>query len=562
MVGRTVAFATSARFPPRPRPVPASSSHAPVLGECAIKASSPNAVELRGITKRFPGVVANHDIDITVRRGTVHALVGENGAGKSTLMKILYGMQKPDEGTITVDGEQVVFHDPGDAIDRGVGMVHQHFMLADNLTVLENVVLGSEKLYGIGDKARAKIKEISDAYGLGIRPDVLVEDLGVADRQRVEILKVLFRGARTLILDEPTAVLVPQEVDALFDNLRELKAEGLTVIFISHKLGEVLSVADDITVIRRGTTVGTADPAHITTKQLAELMVGAELPSPETRESTVTDVPMLTVEGLSLSAVDPDGVVRAVLDGITFTIHKGEVLGIAGVEGNGQSELVDAIMGMRHPDRGVVTLDGNDISTAPTRKRREDGIGCIPEDRHRHGLLLEAPLWENRILGHVTEKPNSRGPILDLKAARKDTARIVRDYDVRTPGIDVTAASLSGGNQQKLIVGREMSHNPKLLIAAHPTRGVDVGAQAQIWDQIREARRDGLAVLLISADLDELIGLSDTLRVMYRGRLVADADPATITPEELGSAMTGAAAGHLEHAESPEGTDGPEDEAR
>ena len=506
--------------------------------------------------------MANHDIDITVRRGTVHALVGENGAGKSTLMKILYGMQKPDEGTITVDGELVTFHNPGDAIARGVGMVHQHFMLADNLTVLENVVLGSEKLHGIGDKARAKIKEISDAYGLGIRPNVLMEDLGVADRQRVEILKVLYRGARTLILDEPTAVLVPQEVDALFDNLRELKAEGLTVIFISHKLGEVLSVADEITVIRRGTTVGTADPRHTTTKQLAELMVGSELPSPETRESTVTDVPMLTVQDLSLSAVDPDGVVRSVLGGITFTIHKGEVLGIAGVEGNGQSELVDAIMGMRQPDGGALSLDGADISRTPTRKRREDGIGCIPEDRHRHGLLLEAPLWENRILGHVTEKPNSKGPILDLKSARRDTERIVREYDVRTPGIEVTAASLSGGNQQKLIVGREMSHHPKLLIAAHPTRGVDVGAQAQIWDQIRSARREGLAVLLISADLDELIGLSDTLRVMYRGRLVADADPATITPEELGSAMTGAAAGHLEHEQSPEGTDGPEDEAR
>lgn len=506
--------------------------------------------------------MANHDIDITVRRGTVHALVGENGAGKSTLMKILYGMQKPDEGTIAVDGERVVFHNPGDAIARGVGMVHQHFMLADNLTVLENVVLGSEKLYGIGDRARAKIKEISDAYHLGVRPNVLMEDLGVADRQRVEILKVLYRGARTLILDEPTAVLVPQEVDALFDNLRELKAEGLTVIFISHKLGEVLSVADEITVIRRGTTVGTADPRHTTTKQLAELMVGSELPSPETRESTVTDIPMLEVRDLSLSAVDPDGIVRTVLDGIGFTIRKGEVLGIAGVEGNGQSELVDTIMGMRHPDHGALTLDGADISAAPTRKRREDGIGCIPEDRHRHGLLLNAPLWENRILGHVTEKPNSKGPFLDIKAARKDTERIVRDYDVRTPGIEVTAASLSGGNQQKLIVGREMSHDPKLLIAAHPTRGVDVGAQAQIWDQIREARREGLAVLLISADLDELIGLSDTLRVMYRGRLVADADPAAITPEELGSAMTGAAAGHLQHEQSPEGTHGPEDEAR
>ncbi|MGX6749541.1 ABC transporter ATP-binding protein [Streptomyces xantholiticus] len=507
---------------------------------------------MRGITKRFPGVVANHDIDITVRQGTVHALVGENGAGKSTLMKILYGMQKPDEGTITVGGDQVTFSSPADAIALGIGMVHQHFMLADNLTVLENVVLGGEKLYGIGAKARKKIQEISDAYGLGVRPDVLVEQLGVADRQRVEILKVLYRGARTLILDEPTAVLVPQEVDALFDNLRELKAEGLTVIFISHKLGEVLSVADEITVIRRGTTVGTADPKTTTTKQLAELMVGSELPSPETRESTVTDVPMLKVEDLRLTATDPDGVVREVLAGIGFTIHKGEVMGIAGVEGNGQTELIEALMGLRDPDAGVITLDGADISHAATRKRREGGIGYIPEDRHRHGLLLESPLWENRILGHVTEKPNSKKGLLDLKAARQDTERIVREYDVRTPGIEVTVASLSGGNQQKLIVGREMSHGPKLLIAAHPTRGVDVGAQAQIWDQIREARHEGLAVLLISADLDELIGLSDTLRVMYRGRLVADADPATITPEELGSAMTGAASGHLEHDENGE----------
>ncbi|MGW0897655.1 ABC transporter ATP-binding protein, partial [Streptomyces goshikiensis] len=350
---------------------------------------------MHGITKRFPGVVANKDIAITVRKGTVHALIGENGAGKSTLMKILYGMQKPDEGTIAIDGEQVTFSSPGEAIARGIGMVHQHFMLADNLTVLENVVLGGEKLYGIGAKARKKIKEISDAYGLGVRPDALVEDLGVADRQRVEILKVLYRGAKILILDEPTAVLVPQEVDALFDNLRELKAEGLTVIFISHKLGEVLKVADDITVIRRGTTVGTADPKTATTKQLAELMVGSELPSPETRESTVTDVAMLNVQDLRLTATDPDGVVREVLAGIDFTIHKGEVLGVAGVEGNGQTELIEALMGMSIPDGGVITLDGKDISTTPTRKRREGGIGYIPEDRHRHGLLLESSLWEN-----------------------------------------------------------------------------------------------------------------------------------------------------------------------
>ncbi|MGW7314990.1 ABC transporter ATP-binding protein [Streptomyces sp. NPDC054854] len=572
------------------RPVPPCLQLLPRQGECVINASSPPpAVELHGITKRFPGVVANKDIAITVRKGTVHALIGENGAGKSTLMKILYGMQKPDEGTIAIDGEQVTFSSPGDAIARGIGMVHQHFMLADNLTVLENVVLGGEKLYGIGSKARKKILEISKAYGLGVRPDALVEDLGVADRQRVEILKVLYRGARILILDEPTAVLVPQEVDALFDNLRELKSEGLTVIFISHKLGEVKKVADDITVIRRGTTVGTADPKTATTKQLAELMVGAELPSPETRESTVTTTPMLTVSNLTVAAGDvvtaePEtmagadqedsslrehiAVGRLLLDDISFTIHKGEILGIAGVEGNGQTELIESLMGMSAADSGVITLDGRDITKETVRKRRVGGIGYIPEDRHRHGLLLESPLWENRILGHVTEAPNSKNGILDPKAARKDTERIVREYDVRTPGIDVTASSLSGGNQQKLIVGREMSHNPKFLIAAHPTRGVDVGAQAQIWDAIREARREGLAVLLISADLDELIGLSDTLRVIYRGRLVADADPATVTPEELGTAMTGAASGHLEATDnhSAAGTDAgtaaPEDEAR
>ncbi|MFI7500260.1 ABC transporter ATP-binding protein [Streptomyces sp. NPDC049687] len=547
-----------------------------------LTAQSTIAVELAGITKRFPGVVANHDIHLAVRKGTVHALVGENGAGKSTLMKILYGMQKPDEGTIAVDGDQVSFSSPADAIARGIGMVHQHFMLADNLTVLENVVLGSEKLYGIGGAARKKIKEISDRYGLGVRPDALVEDLGVADRQRVEILKVLFRGARTLILDEPTAVLVPQEVDALFDNLRELKSEGLSVIFISHKLGEVLSVADDITVIRRGTTVGTAVPSETTPRQLAEMMVGSELPTPETAESTVTDQAVIRVDSLTVyasggaslgvesepvggSLVEAGGEVKRVLDDVSFTIHAGEVMGIAGVEGNGQTELIDALIGTKNADSGTIAFLGEDITPWPTRRRRESGVGYIPEDRHRQGLLLEAPLWENRILGHVTETPNAKGFWLNPKGAQADTRRIVEEFDVRTPGIDVTAASLSGGNQQKLIVGREMSHNPKFLIAAHPTRGVDVGAQAQIWDRIREARREGLAVLLISADLDELIGLSDTLRVIYNGRLVADADPATITPEELGSAMTGAATGHLEHVETPAEDDaaaGPEDEAR
>ncbi len=501
----------------------------------------PPAVELRGITKRFPGVVANRDIDITVARGTVHAIVGENGAGKSTLMKTLYGMHRPDEGTITIDGEPVFMHNPSDAIARGIGMVHQHFMLADNFTVIENVVLGAEPRKGLrldAAAARAKIVEIGESYGLEVDPDAVVEDLGVGDRQRVEIIKVLYRGARTLILDEPTAVLVPQEVDELFDALRELKAEGMSIIFISHKLDEVLSVADEITVIRRGTTVATVKPDQVTARKLAELMVGSELPSPETSGSTVTDVPMLAVQGLSLQTAAG----RVVLDDVTFTIHRGEVLGIAGVEGNGQAELVETIMGMRIPGGGSVVLDGQDISGWGTRRRREAGIGFIPEDRGRHGLLPEAPLWENRMLGHQTEAPNVKGLLIDRAGARADTRRIVEEYDVRTPSIDVLASALSGGNQQKLIVGREMSGEPKVLIAAHPTRGVDVGAQAAIWDLLRAARAGGLAVLLISADLDELIGLSDTLVVILRGRLVAEVDPARVTPEQLGSAMTGAGA--------------------
>jgi ABC-type uncharacterized transport system ATPase subunit len=491
-------------------------------------------IDVRRITKRFPGVVANRDVNITIRPGTVHALIGENGAGKSTLMKILYGVQKPDEGTISVDGNEVSFGSPTDAIKVGIGMVFQHFMLADNLTVLENVALGGEKLFGIGDAARAEISRISDAYGFGLDPDELVEHLGVGQRQRVEILKVLYRGARIIILDEPTAVLVPQEVDALFDNLRELRASGHTILFISHKLDEVLDIADDITVMRRGTTVGEADPKTATKLQLAELMVGSELPSPQTEESTVTETVLLELAGVNL--VDERG--RHLLHDIDLTIHKGEVLGIAGVEGNGQAELVETIMGMRR-GTGTISLAGETMTSWPTRERREAGIGFIPEDRHRHGLLLDAPLWENRILGHQTRKPATKHGLIDRRASKADTERIVEEYDVRAPSIATNARALSGGNQQKLIVGREMSGDPLLLIAAHPTRGVDVGAQAAIWDHIKRARRLGLGVLLISADLDELIGLSDRITVILRGELVGEFDPQDVTPQDLGSAMTG-----------------------
>ena len=494
------------------------------------------AVSLRGIVKRFPGVVANHDVAFTVRSGTVHALVGENGAGKSTLMKILYGVQRPDEGIIEIAGQPVVLASPADAIQRGIGMVFQHFQLADNLTVLENVVLGAEKRHGIGDAARREIARITQAYGFALDPDELVETLGVGERQRVEILKVLYRGARIIILDEPTAVLVPQEVEALFVNLRELKREEHTLIFISHKLDEVLEIADDITVLRRGTTVATVRPSDVTSSELAELMVGAELPSPSTEESTVTDRVVLQVRDLRLE----NAAGRVLLSDISLEIRAGEVLGIAGVEGNGQTELVEAVVGIRRPTTGAVLLQGDDVTAWGTRRRRATGVGYIPEDRQRHGLLLDAPLWENRVLGHQTRPPCVHGYWIDRAGAVQDSKRIVEEYDVRTPGVDTTARALSGGNQQKFIVGREMSGDPVLLVASHPTRGVDVGAQAAIWDQIREARHRGLAVLLVSADLDELIGLSDAIRVILRGQLVGSFDPQTVTPQQLGSAMTGA----------------------
>jgi len=526
------------------------------------------AIELRDIVKRFPGVVANDGVSLRVRPGTIHAIVGENGAGKSTLMKTLYGAHQPDEGTILVGGREVTFRSPADAIRAGIGMVFQHFMLADNFTVWENIVLGDEPGPPMRldvRHARRRIRGLGDQYGLDLDPDELVGDLGVGEKQRVEILKVLFRYSRILILDEPTAVLVPHEVDELFGSLRELTADGATVIFISHKLDEVLGNADAITVIRAGRTVGEVhDPSSVTAEQLAEMMVGSELPSPETRQRTVTDEVRLDVRDLTIEStggvdslvlaaaleqgahaplpVDPtlgESGSRRPLDGVTLTIHGGEILGVAGVEGNGQSELIEAIMGLRTA-KGTVQLDGKDVTALDTLSRRMAGLGYIPEDRQRDGMVLPMPLWENVLLGHQSGPPFVRRGFVDREAVRLRTDEVVRDFDVRTPGIDVKSFTLSGGNQQKLIVGREMLADPRVLIAAHPTRGVDVGAQAVIWDILRDARAKGLATLLISADLEELIGLSDRLLVMLRGRIVAELDPAKVTPSELGSYMTGA----------------------
>ena len=501
------------------------------------------ALALEDITKRFPGVLANDRVNLTVAEGEIHAICGENGAGKSTLMNVVYGMLPADEGRILVNGEEVHFRSPRDALAAGIGMVHQHFMLADNLTVLENIILGAEPTRGAGRldfaSARRRITELGDAYGLDVDLDEPVENLGAGERQRAEIIKVLYRGARILILDEPTSVLVPHEVEELFRNMRDMCARGETIIFIDHKLDEVLEIADTITVLRAGRTVGTVTPDEVTPRDLAELMVGSELPKPGAKTSTTQEGVALEVDDLSV--VDDDA--REVVRGIDLEVRKGEILGVAGVEGNGQIEMVEALLGIRPLSRGRILLEGTDISDWPVRKRREAGIGYIPEDRHRRGLLLSAPLWENAMCGHQTKEPYSRhGFWLNRKGARDKTRELIAAFDVRTPGPDVAAHALSGGNQQKLIIGREMIMAPRLLIAAHPTRGIDVGAQAAVWETLRRAREEGLAVLLVSADLDELIGLSDRLQVIFRGQISVGLDPATVTPRELGAHMTGGAA--------------------
>ncbi len=477
---------------------------------------------------------------MSVETGTVHALVGENGAGKSTVMKILYGMQRPDSGEILVNGTAVHFKNPNDAIDASIGMVHQHFMLADNFTVLENVILGSEPKHGITidfAAARKKVVEMAAQYGLDIDPDVLVEELGVGQRQRVEILKVLYRGARILIFDEPTAVLVPQEVDDLFNALKGLRAQGMAIIFISHKLDEVLRVADDVTVVRAGSTVAEVKSKDVTARQLAELMVGSELPQPTTHGDTRRPEVTLALKDVSIPTQSGS---RDLISHVTFNLHAGEVVGIAGVEGNGQAELVEAIMGLR-AYTGVIEFSGADMNHLSVAHRRDLGIGLIPEDRQRQAMMMESPLWENRILGHQRGKPVMNGFVLDKKTTIADTKAIMEEFDVRAPGPQTLAAALSGGNQQKFIVGREMSKAPSLLVASHPTRGVDVGAQGAIWEELRRAREKGMAIVLISADLEELIGMSDRLLVMLRGVVTAELDPAKTTPEQLGSAMTGAA---------------------
>ena len=499
------------------------------------------AVELRGITKTFPGVIANHDVNLSVRPGTIHAIVGENGAGKSTLMKTLYGMHQPDEGTITVDGTTRTFRSPTDAIAAGIGMVHQHFMLADNLSITENIILGNEPVTSRGRidfaGAHSRISQLMTTLGVEFDLDAPVASLGVGQRQRVEILKVLYRGARILILDEPTAVLVPQEVVELFVTLKRLVAEGATVIFISHKLDEVLANCDEITVIRQGTTVAHTTPRETDRRGLAELMVGSDLPDPSGRETSIGFSTLLEVSGIDVQGSVSGS--KLALDNVSVRVRAGEIVGIAGVEGNGQFELCEAILGLMPIARGNIALEGRDVSREPTRERINSGLSYIPFDRHREGLLLDAPLWENTFLGREDNPSLTSTVFTRRRAIEADSRTIIERFGVRTPSEHVPAFALSGGNQQKLVVGREMASNPKVLLAAHPTRGVDVGAQAAIWDELRHARDNGLGVLLISADLEELIGLSDTILVMFDGRITAELDPSEATPEMLGTYMTG-----------------------
>jgi simple sugar transport system ATP-binding protein len=495
------------------------------------------ALEMRGITKRFPGVVANDGIDLSIRPGEIHALLGENGAGKSTLMNILYGLLTPDEGQILLDGKQVEIADPSDAIARGIGMVHQHFMLVPVFTVAENVVLGNETMANAVfldvRKSDDRIRELAQQLGFEIDPDATVGDLSVGIQQRIEVLKALYRGAKVLILDEPTAVLTPQETAEIFLVLRRLAKEGTSIVFISHKLYEVLEIADRITVIRRGRVVGQADPKTATEETLAEMMVGREVSLVVDKDPATPGEVVLKVEDLVVA--DDRGTV--VVDGCSFEVRAGEIFGIAGVAGNGQGELVEALNGLRKTRGGRASLKGRDITHATSRELSEADVAFIPGDRQRYGLVMPFPIEDNLVLTDYYHPPFSRFGVIDERAITKRAAELIPEFDIRTPSGDLPTHTLSGGNQQKVIVAREFSRDLALLVADQPTRGIDVGSIEFIHNQIVAKRDAGTAVLLVSAELDEIMELSDRIGVMYRGRLVAVVDAAQAEKERIGLIM-------------------------
>jgi len=500
----------------------------------------PPAVRLEGITKRFGDVVANDGVDFTLEPGTVHAIVGENGAGKTTLMSVLYGLYRPDEGRIVVDGEPRTFDSPRDASDAGIGMIHQHFQLVDTMTVLQNVVLGYEPTdSGLvdADRAREEIAEVCATYGFDVDEylDTRIEELGIGVQQRVEIVKSLYRGADTLVLDEPTAVLTPQEVDDLFDVMVELTESGRSLVFITHKLEEAMAVADEITVLRDGEAVGTVDGDATSREELARMMVGREVLFDTVERTTSPGAEILSVEDLHVR--DDRGLLA--VRGVDCTVREGEILGIAGVEGNGQAELVEALTGLRSVEEGTVTFAGRDVTDRSRRERIQAGIAYVPEDRQAEGLVQDYDLVRNALLGNQTVEPFVRGRFVNWGAVRDHAESIVDEYDVQPGNADAEASSLSGGNQQKFVVGREFEHDPDLLVASHPTRGVDIGAIEFIHERLREMRDDGVGVVLVSSKLDEIQQLSDRIAVVYEGEFVDVVDPAAVTDHDLGLLMTG-----------------------
>ena len=498
-------------------------------------------IETRGITKRFPGVLANDRIDLAVGKGEIHGLLGENGAGKTTLMNLLYGLYQPDAGEILVRGQSVRFEGPHDAIAQGIGMVHQHFMLIPVFTVGENLMLGNELTRGpFLDKTGAERKalELSQRYGLKIDPTARIEDIPVGIQQRVEILKALYRQAEILILDEPTAVLTPQEVEELYAVMRTLRQQGHTIIFITHKLREVLTICDRVTVLRDARVVGTHDVGQVSEAALARMMVGRDVLLRIDRPPATSGRPVLEVRDLRVR--NNRGLIA--VDGISFEVCAGEIVGIAGVEGNGQTELVEALTGLRRVEAGKVLIDGQDCTNHLPGELFGAGVAHIPEDRHQRGLVLDFTLLENLLLGFQDTPPYAQGAKLNYDEARRMAARLLNEFDVRAPGIETLARTLSGGNQQKLVLAREFERRPRLLIAAQPTRGLDVGATEFVRQQIMRQRGEGKAVLLVSSELSEILDLSDRIIVMFEGRIQGTVRAAEATEQSLGLLMAGGGA--------------------
>ncbi len=497
------------------------------------------ALEARGITKRFPGVLANDHVDFDLRPGEIHVLLGENGAGKTTLMNVIYGLYQPDGGEIFLNGEPVDIQDPNDAISQGIGMVHQHFMLIPVFTVAENIMLGAEVVRGLRLDQQAvidRVQALSQQYGLYVDPTAHVRELPVGVQQRVEIVKALYRKADILILDEPTAVLTPQEAEDLFRVMRELSDQGVSIIFITHKLKEVLSVADRITVMRSGKVIGTVTPDETDQAQLAAMMVGREVILKVEKDPAQPEQEVLCVDDLRVL----DDRALEVVCGISLSVRAGEVLGVAGVQGNGQTELVEALTGLRKPSSGKITIAGHDVTAKSPRPITETGVAHIPEDRQRHGLVLSYPVSDNLVLCTYYRPPFARRGVLNHQAIDANAVRLVEAFDVRTPSPYVPASKLSGGNQQKVIVARELSRPIKLLIANQPTRGLDVGSIEYIHKEIVRMRDEGCAVLLVSAELDEIMALADRIAVIYQGQIMDTLPADQVTKEHLGLLMAGA----------------------